>query len=202
MNALIAAYPDNKVLPQAGLIHRLDKDTTGLLIIAKNNPSYLKLNRMMAERLIKRSYSALVHGVIHTSGTIDAALARHPRHRTKFAINPNGRSAVTHYSVSERFKHHTLLTVNLETGRTHQIRVHLHSINHPIVGDQTYRKNTTLKKNTLSDEVLNAIHNFKRQALHASQLEFSHPISNQLIKLKSPLPEDFEALLNTIRTSL
>lgn len=200
LNALIDRYPDNKHLPQAGLIHRLDKDTTGLLIIAKNNPCYLALNQAMAKRLIKRSYTALAHGVIHQGGTIDSPLARHPKHRTKFAVNPHGRSAVTHYNVIERFTHHTLLNVQLETGRTHQIRVHLLSINHPIVGDPLYKKQLTPKKNTLSEQVLNAVYFFKRQALHATSLSFTQPMTLKEITLTIPLPKDFEALLNTLRS--
>lgn len=200
LNALIARYPENKNLPQAGLIHRLDKDTTGLLIIAKNNPSYLKLNQAMAKRKINRSYTALVVGVVHTSGTINEPLARHPKHRTKFAVSPTGRDALTHYSILERFKHHTLLKVTLETGRTHQIRVHLHYINHPVIGDQMYKKHITPKKNELSDNALNAIYQFKRQALHATTLSFTQPITSELIELSIPLPEDFLKLLNAIRS--
>lgn len=199
LNALIARYPDNKTLPQAGLIHRLDKDTTGLLIIAKNNTSYLQLNRAMAKREIQRTYTALVTGIVHAGGTIEASLARHPKHRTKYTTHPNGRSAVTHYSVLERFKHHTLLRVKLETGRTHQIRVHMLHINHPIVGDQLYTRHTTPKKNTLSDVALTALSQFKRQALHATSLSFIQPTTKKTIELKAPMPNDFQTLLKALR---
>lgn len=199
LNALIARYPSNNTLPQAGLIHRLDKDTTGLLLIAKNNLSYLQLNRAMAKREIQRTYTALVNGIVHAGGTIDEPLARHPKHRTKYTTHHNGRSAVTHYSVIERFINHTLLKVKLETGRTHQIRVHMLHINHPIVGDQLYTRQTTPKKNTISDIALNALSKFKRQALHATSLCFIQPTTKETIDLSIPLPEDFQRLLESLR---
>lgn len=200
LNAIIARFPDNKSLPQAGLIHRLDKDTTGLLIIAKNTESYFKLNQAMANREIKREYLALVKGVVHTSGTIDEPLARHHKNRQKYTILPTGKTAVTHYSVYERFKEHTLLRIKLETGRTHQIRVHMHHINHPVVGDMTYHRGQYTKKDRLTAEALNAIYHFKRQALHAAFLTLSHPVSGKEISVSCPLPMDFEDLLKTLRS--
>ena len=200
LNAIIAKLPSNSELPQAGLIHRLDKDTTGLLIIAKSPESYFKLNQQMANREIKREYIALVKGVLHKGGTIDAPLARHHTHRQKFTTHPNGKSAITHYEIIERFPHHTLLRVNLETGRTHQIRVHMQSIHHPIVGDKLYNQFTQMKKNTLDDSLLEKLHNFKRQALHAAYLTFMHPINKQTISVKAPLPQDFDTLLEALRS--
>lgn len=200
LNAIIAKHPSNHLLPQAGLIHRLDKDTTGLLIIAKTSESYFKLNQAMAKRLIKREYIALVKGVIHKGGSIDAPLARHPTSRQKFTTHPNGRTAITHYHIQERFLHHTLLRIQLETGRTHQIRVHMQSIGYPIIGDRVYNRQTQIKKNTLSDKALNTLYQFSRQALHAAYLTFNHPVSNEVIALSAPLPNDLENLLSVIRS--
>jgi|AntRauTorckE5430_2_1112549.scaffolds.fasta_scaffold00048_14 23S rRNA pseudouridine1911/1915/1917 synthase len=199
LNAIIERYPENRQLPQAGLIHRLDKNTTGLLLIAKNSHSYLKLNQAMAKREIHRHYIALVQGIVHKSATIDAPLARHPKYRTKYSVNPNGRHAITHYQVIERFKHHTLLKVTLETGRTHQIRVHMHHINYPVVGDPVYNRYRSPKKNELSDTALQVLSEFKRQALHATELGFIQPLTLKPILVTIPLPDDFETLLNAIR---
>ena len=200
LNAIIAHQPSNTELPQAGLIHRLDKDTTGLLIIAKNSESYFKLNQAMSEREIKREYFALVKGVVHTSGTIDEPLARHPKHRQKYTIHHSGKTAVTHYQVHERFKEHTLLKVKLETGRTHQIRVHMHHIQHPVVGDLTYHRGQYTKKDSLPEAALNALYQFKRQALHAAFLTFNHPMTQKEISLNCPLPDDFANLLDVLRS--
>lgn len=200
LNAIIAKLPNNTELPQAGLIHRLDKDTTGLLIIAKTPESYFKLNQQMANREIKREYIALVKGILHKGGTVDAPLARHHTHRQKFTTHPNGKSAITHYEIVERFSHHTLLRVRLETGRTHQIRVHMQSIHHPIVGDKLYNQFTQMKKNTLDDSLLEKLHNFKRQALHAAYLTFTHPINKHIVSVKAPLPQDFSELLEALRS--
>ncbi len=199
LNAILAKCPDNATLPQAGLIHRLDKDTTGLLIIAKNEASYFKLNQSMAKRAIKRSYLALVKGIVHQGGTINEPLARHTKNRQKYTVHPTGRSAITHYEVEERFTHHTLLRVTLETGRTHQIRVHLHYIHHPVVGDFTYHRGHHIKQSTLNTEALNALYSFRRQALHAAFLSFEHPEEDKIIELSCPLPEDFDKLLSLIR---
>lgn len=198
LNALIYHYPSNSSLPQAGMIHRLDKDTTGLLIVAKTLDAYNKLNQQMLNREIKRKYLALVKGVIHQSGTINEPLARHHKVRQKYTVHPSGKDAVTHYSVKQRFKHHTLLKVELETGRTHQIRVHLHHIGHSIVGDQTYNRGHSYKQGELSQAAASAIHHFKYQALHAFQLELQHPISGELLKLENPLPQDFSNLISLL----
>ncbi|MCP8352559.1 RluA family pseudouridine synthase [Candidatus Synchoanobacter obligatus] len=200
LNAILAYYPGNEALPQAGLIHRLDKDTTGLLLIAKNAESYYHLNQAMAERHIKREYLALVKGVVHRGGTINEPLARHPKNRQKFAINAHGKTAITHYKVHERFEAHTLLKVQLETGRTHQIRVHMCHIKHPVVGDLTYHRGQYLKHQSLSTETLNLLYNFKRQALHAGFLSFQHPSEDKIVQLECPIPEDFSALLGALRS--
>lgn len=200
LNAILFHHPDNKSLPQAGLIHRLDKDTTGLLLIAKNEKSYFHLNKAMAERHINRVYFALVKGVVIQGGTIDEPLARHPKFRQRFCIHPNGRQAVTHYDVLERYAQHTLLKVKLETGRTHQIRVHMLHINHPIVGDQTYNRSKLIKQNTLSSDSLKRLYDFPRQALHASSLSFVHPSSKEHVSFNVPLPNDYEALLEALRS--
>ncbi|MEC7030460.1 MAG: RluA family pseudouridine synthase [Pseudomonadota bacterium] len=201
LNAIIAKCPDNTHLPQAGLIHRLDKDTTGLLIIAKNEASYFKLNQAMAKRHIKRTYLALVKGKIHKGGTIDAAIARHSKFRQKYCVHPTGRNAVTHYQVEERFPHHTLLRISLETGRTHQIRVHMLHLNHPIVGDTLYHRGQHIKQSTLSEKAKATLYAFKRQALHAVELTFDHPEQEKQVNVKSTIPSDFDHLLKALRTS-
>ena len=201
LNAIIAICPNNIALPQAGLIHRLDKDTTGLLLIAKNEESYFKLNQAMAKREIQRTYLALVKGIVHKGGTVDAAVARHSKIRQKYMVHPTGRSAVTHYQVAERFPHHTLLNVTLETGRTHQIRVHMHHIQHPVVGDAIYHRGKYIKQSTLSNETMAALYAFKRQALHAISLSFAHPELKKNIEVTCELPKDFEEVLTQLRTS-
>ena len=198
LNAILFKYPLNRTLPQAGLIHRLDKDTTGLLLIAKDENTYYKLNHAMANREIKREYLALVKGVVIQGGTINEPLARHPKFRQRYCVNPNGKTAVTHYSVSERFQHHTLLRVKLETGRTHQIRVHMLYINHPIVGDNTYNRSRMIKQNTLSAETSKKLYSFNRQALHATALVFKHPVEEKTIELSTPLPSDFSEIIQCL----
>lgn len=197
VNALLNHDQRLESVPRAGLIHRLDKETSGLLVIAKNLKAYHALNTLMQEREIKRTYLALVHGRIIRSGTIDKPIGRHPIHRTKMAIIENGRASVTHYKVLKRFNHHTLLEVDLQTGRTHQIRVHLASLRHPIVGDKTYGGKRPPQKD-LSEPTKTALLHFNRQALHAQTLSFIHPTTQESLTFTAPLPEDMAALLETL----
>ena len=184
LNALLHHVPALKDLPRAGIVHRLDKDTSGLLVIAKNEPAQVSLVRQLQARTVKRTDLALARGKVARDGTVEAPIGRHPVQRTKMAVVPGGKPAVTHYRVRQRFAAHTLLECDLETGRTHQIRVHLASIGHPLEGDPAYAGRGK------------AI--FGRQALHAWKLAFVHPVSGETLRFESPLPADFRALLASL----
>lgn len=188
LNALLYHYPELAKLPRAGIIHRLDKDTSGIMVVTRNLIAHNKLTQDLQERKIKREYEAIVNGKMVAGGTIEAPIGRHPTKRTLMAVKGGGKSAVTHYRIIKRFSAHTHLRVFLETGRTHQIRVHLAHIGYPIVGDPTYNKITK-------------IHNlepFKRQALHAKRLELHHPSTNKLMTWEAPTPEDIKGLLKAL----
>ncbi|MDC3180989.1 RluA family pseudouridine synthase [Gammaproteobacteria bacterium] len=199
LNALL--YHDSKLrdLPQAGMVHRLDKDTTGLLIIAKDITTHTALSKMMHDRQIEKTYLALVHGRVHQPKTISEPIARHPTSRQKFSAHPSGRPSVTHFTIHKRFSHHTLLLIQLETGRTHQIRVHMEYIGHPLVGDQKYGLRKSAKKNAMPVAVSQQVSDFSRQALHAYQLQFIHPKTNEKLKVTCPLPQDLNTLLQALR---
>jgi len=190
-NALLHRFPQTAAVPRAGLVHRLDKDTSGALVVALTLSAHARLVAALARREIRREYDALVLGEITAGGTVDAAIGRDPRHRTRMAVVAGGRRAVTHYSVAERYARHTLLRVRLETGRTHQIRVHLASLRHPIVGDAAYGAG---RRSGL--DVADA---FPRQALHARHLGLAHPDSGELMAFEALLPDDFSTLLAALR---
>lgn len=193
MNALLHHDPGLADVPRAGIVHRLDKDTTGLLLVARTLLAHKRLVELLAEREVHREYLALVQGQIIAGGTVDAPIGRHRTDRTRMAVSEGGREAVTHYRVAQRFTHHTLLRVMLETGRTHQIRVHLASIGHAVVGDATYAR-LRLPPGA-SVECREAIAAFRRQALHAAHLELPHPVSDAPLAFDAPLPADMAALL-------
>lgn len=197
LNALLHYDEKLQIVPRAGIVHRLDKDTTGLMIVAKTPESHTLLIAAMQERQIKREYQALVRGFITAGGTINEAIGRHPHHRTRMAIVHKGKDAVTHYRVLNRFKDFSLLNCQLETGRTHQIRVHMAHIHHPIVGDPVYGGRLSLPK-SCSESLANTLRNFKRQALHAWQLGLTHPFSGEALQWQAPLPEDFQSLLDSV----
>jgi 23S rRNA pseudouridine1911/1915/1917 synthase len=187
LNALLHHAPVLEQLPRAGIVHRLDKDTSGLLVVAKNEPAQHSLVKQLAARTVKRTYLALVRGKVARAGTVEAPIGRDPRHRTRMAIvKSGGKPAITHYRIHKSLPGHTLLECRLETGRTHQIRVHLASIGHPIEGDPVYGGRV---KST-----------FKRQALHAWKLEFDHPRTGKVLAFEAPLPADFRELLEAVRT--
>lgn len=185
LNALLHRSPGSAELPRGGIVHRLDKDTSGLLVVARNEPAQLALVRQLQARSVKRTYLALARGRVTAAGTVSAPVGRHPVQRTKMAVVEGGKAAVTHYRVKQRFAAHTLLECDLETGRTHQIRVHLASIGHAIEGDPVYGG----RGPRLLD----------RQALHAWKLAFVHPRSGAPVSFESPLPQDFRALLARLR---
>lgn len=198
MNGLLHHAPSLEQLPRAGIIHRIDKDTSGLLLVAKTLPAHTALVRRLADREISRQYLAVCNGVLTGGGTIDAPIARHPVDRTRMAVRENGKTAVTHYTVIERFRAHTYIKVVLDTGRTHQIRVHFAYRRHALLGDPVYGGRLALPSGA-SDELIEALRDFKRQALHARLLEFPHPASGETLCLEAAPPSDFEALLQVLR---
>jgi len=198
MNALLHHAPTLEQLPRAGIIHRLDKNTSGLLLVAKTLTSHTALVRSLADREISRKYLAVCNGVLTGGGSIDAPIARHPVDRTRMAVRDNGKPAVTHYTVIERFRAHTYINVVLDTGRTHQIRVHFAHRRHALVGDPTYGGRLALPAGA-SDRLIEALRAFRRQALHARQLEFVHQVSGEMLCLEAPPPADFELLLQVLR---
>ncbi len=193
LNALLHHGAGFRELPRAGIVHRLDKDTSGLLVVAKTLEAQTDLVRQLQARTVKRHYLALVHGEPPPSGEVNAPIGRHPVQRTKMAVVPGGREALTRYRIVERFGRATLVECELATGRTHQIRVHMAHIGHPLVGDATYGKARS------ADPRLDA---FARQALHAWQLGLIHPVSGATCRWQTPLPADFEGLLETLRGSV
>lgn len=197
VNGLLHYCPPLDALPRAGIVHRLDKETSGVLVVAKTREAHHALVEQLQEREVHREYLALVYGEVTAGGKIDANIARDPRDRLKMALHENGKEAITHYRLAERFPNFTLLRVNLETGRTHQIRVHLASIKYPIVGDPLYGKGLRLPKNA-SPELIAALKNFKHQALHAARLSFIHPRTEKEVSFEAPLPADFVGLLNML----
>lgn len=199
LNALLHHAPELALLPRAGIIHRLDKDTSGLLVIARNLESYTKLVSDLEERKIKREYEAIVYGTMISGGTIDQPLGRHKTKRTAMAVVEDGKPAITHYRVLHHFPQYTHIKVMLETGRTHQIRVHLTHIHHPIVGDQIYGGRLRLPKE--EGELKQFLRAFKHQALHAKRLEFTHPGSRKIVEFTAPLPDDMLKLLQLLKAS-
>jgi 23S rRNA pseudouridine1911/1915/1917 synthase len=201
MNGLLAHAPQLESLPRAGIVHRLDKDTSGLLLVAKSLPAHTALVRALAERAVSRQYLAMCNGVLTGGGTIDAAIERHPVDRTRMAVRDSGRQAVTHYTVVERFRAHTYVKVVLETGRTHQIRVHFAYRRHPLVGDPVYGGRLALPAGA-SERLRDALRTFKRQALHAARLELDHPVTGEALGFEAPPPADFEQLLQVLREDI
>jgi 23S rRNA pseudouridine1911/1915/1917 synthase len=197
-NALLHRYPQLALLPRAGLVHRLDKDTSGLLLVARTLESQTALSAMLERRDIKRTYVAICQGVFTGGGSVEAPLGRHRSDRTKMAVVDGGREARTHYRVLERFRAHTLCEIELETGRTHQIRVHMAHIRAPLLGDPVYGGRPRLPP-AASDELRAALQGFKRQALHAHRLAFEHPTTGEDLTFVSPLPADIVGLAELLR---
>ncbi|HET9484020.1 MAG TPA: 23S rRNA pseudouridine(1911/1915/1917) synthase RluD [Xanthomonadales bacterium] len=197
-NALLHHDARLAEIPRAGIVHRLDKDTSGALVVARTLQAHAALVAQLSERDVHRQYEALVQGTMVAGGTVDAPIDRHPRDRLKMAVREGGRPAVTHYRVREKFPGHTLLQVRLETGRTHQIRVHMAHIRHPIVGDALYGPGLRLPRGA-SPALAEALRGFTRQALHAERLEFEHPVGGQRIEVDAPRPADLEHLLAALR---
>ena len=197
MNGLLAHAPALAELPRAGIVHRIDKLTTGLLVVAKTLTAHTALTRALASHAIERRYLAVVTGVLTGGGRIDAPIDRHPVDRKRMTVRDGGRPAVTHYTVRERYAAHTAVDVRLETGRTHQIRVHFAHRRHPLVGDPVYGGRPVLPKGA-SDAVIEALRGFRRQALHAGRLEFDHPVSGERVIFEAPVPADLEGLMEAL----
>lgn len=198
LNALLYHYPPIAEVPRAGIVHRLDKDTTGLMVVAKTIPAQTKLVRDLQKRKITREYEAVASGIMTKGGTVDQPMARHATKRTLMAVHPMGKPAITHYRIMENYRNCTRLRLRLETGRTHQIRVHMAHIAHPLLGDQTYGGRPRPPKNA-SEDFMEVLRNFKRQALHAVMLRLSHPITGEMMEWYAPLPDDFVELLNALK---
>lgn len=198
LNALLYHYPPIAEVPRAGIVHRLDKDTTGLMVVAKTIPAQTKLVRDLQKRKITREYEAVASGIMTKGGTVDQPMARHATKRTLMAVHPMGKPAVTHYRIMENYRNYTRLRLRLETGRTHQIRVHIAHIAHPLLGDQTYGGRPRPPKNA-SEDFMEVLRNFKRQALHAVMLRLAHPITGEMMEWYAPLPDDFVELLNALK---
>ncbi|MBK9495587.1 MAG: Ribosomal large subunit pseudouridine synthase D [Alphaproteobacteria bacterium ADurb.BinA280] len=201
VNALLHRDPSLAALPRAGIIHRLDKDTSGALVVARSLEGHSALVEQLAAREIHRQYEAVVYGLMVAGGTVTAALDRHPVDRLKRAVIADGKEAVTHYRVRARFRAHTHVQANLETGRTHQIRVHMAHIRHPLLGDPLYGGGLKLPR-AASPALIEALRGFKRQALHAEQIAFSHPTSGERLQIDAPRPTDLQTLLEVLASDL
>jgi 23S rRNA pseudouridine1911/1915/1917 synthase len=196
-NGLLALDPQLARVPRAGIVHRIDKDTSGLLVVARTLEAHAGLAEALHDHDVQREYLALCVGALTGGGTVDKPMDRHRTDRLRMAVRADGRDAVTHYRLEERFARHTLLRVSLETGRTHQIRVHMAHIGHPLVGDQLYGGRRQLTAGSPAQR--EALAAFRRQALHAAKLEFEHPVTGKSVSVEAPLPQDFATLLDVLR---
>jgi 23S rRNA pseudouridine1911/1915/1917 synthase len=197
-NALLGLDPELARLPRAGIIHRLDKDTSGLLVVARTAEAHTSLTRQLMARTVAREYLAVCVGVMTAGGTVDEPIGRHRSDRLRMTVREDGRPAVTHYRILERFRAHTYLRVKLETGRTHQIRLHLSHLRYPIAGDQVYGGRFAQPKGA-TEPLLATLRAFKRQALHAATLAFEQPRTGESLRLESAPPADFARLLEVLR---
>ena len=198
VNALLFRDPNLAAVPRAGVVHRLDKDTSGVMVVARTLQAQTALVEQLSARDVHRQYLAVVVGALVSGGTADAPIDRHPRDRLKMAVRDDDRDAVTHYRLRERFRAHTALECRLETGRTHQIRVHMAHLKSPIIGDPLYGGALKLPKGA-TDTLVAELRGFKRQALHAETLEFLHPVSGEPVRASAPVPEDLQRLMSALR---
>lgn len=200
VNALLAHAPELAQLPRAGIVHRLDMETTGIMVVARSLQAHHHLVAQLQERTVKREYCAVCIGTMTGGGTVDAPMGRHPRQRKKMAVlGAGGKSAVTHYRIEQRYGHHTRIAVTLETGRTHQIRVHMAYRHHPLIGDPVYGGRPRIPRGA-SPELIEALRRFPRQALHARTLGLIHPASEEQVQFECPLPEDLLGLIAVLES--
>ncbi len=199
VNALLHHAPELAQLPRAGLIHRLDKETSGVLVVARNLTAHTHLVAQLQNREFIKEYQAIVTGVLVAGGTVDAAIGRHPTHRTRMAAVENGKPAITHYRIIQRFRAHTYINIQLVTGRTHQIRVHMAYKRYPLLGDSVYGRRLQIPPAS-SDTFKEILRTFSRQALHAARLGFIHPSRGELMQWAAPLPNDMRLLLTALET--
>jgi 23S rRNA pseudouridine1911/1915/1917 synthase len=200
-NALLGKDPSLAVLPRAGIVHRLDKDTSGLLVVARTTRAQTALARQLLARSVAREYLAICTGVMTSGGTIDEPIGRHRSDRLRMAVRSDGRPARTHYRVLERFRGHSYLKVKLDTGRTHQIRVHLAHLQRPLLGDPVYGSRLARPRGS-GEALIASLRAFRRQALHAAALAFDHPASGERVSFTAPLPQDFAELLAVLRADV
>jgi len=198
VNALLNYAPEVENLPRAGIVHRLDKDTSGIMVVARSLVAHTSLVEQLQTRTMGREYEAVVVGTLTGGATVDAPIGRHPTDRKRMAVVPTGKPAVTHYRLVERFAAHTHIRCKLESGRTHQIRVHMAHVRHPLVGDPVYGGRLRLPKGT-SDELRDVLAAFHRQALHAQKLTLEHPETGEILSWEAPLPEDMVKLIEALR---
>ncbi len=200
LNALLHHDPVLAQLPRGGIVHRLDKDTSGLMVVAKTLPAHTALVEMLSRHDVERQYEAVVLGTLVAGGTVDAPIGRHMGDRLRQAVRDeeDGKHAVTHYRLRERFRAHSLLQCSLETGRTHQIRVHMAHIGHPLIGDPLYGGGLRLPKGA-TPELVAALRGFRRQALHAERLAFEHPVTHEPMSFSAERPDDQQALIDALR---
>ena len=199
LNALLYHAPQLSDVPRAGIVHRLDKDTSGLLVVAKTLEAQTSLVRQLQARTVKREYRAIVWGQLWRNGTINQPIGRHSHARTKMAISRTGKPAITHYEVLERFGVHTYLRCQLETGRTHQIRVHMQFLKAPMLGDPVYGIGNIIPHKMMTQTLRDAVTSFNRQALHAVKLGLIHPTTNEFMEWQIELADDMKALLEAMR---
>lgn len=201
MNAMLFHFPQTAVLARAGIVHRLDKDTSGLMVIALSQTAQHHLIKAISKHLVVREYEAIVEGELTAGGTVDAPIGRDLHNRTRMAVMPDGmgREAVTHYRVMERYRAHTRLKLRLETGRTHQIRVHMASLHHPLLGDTQYGGRRIKHIAGASAELDQALNAYRHQALHASHIEFEHPVTGETLSFDAPIPEEMKNLMDLLR---
>jgi 23S rRNA pseudouridine1911/1915/1917 synthase len=197
LNALLYRFPELQSIPRAGIVHRLDKQTSGLMVVARTLQAHKSLVDALQLRDVSREYIALVEGKLIAGGCVEEPIGRHPVERKRMAVRENGKPAVTHYRINKRYQSHTLLDVKLETGRTHQIRVHMAHIHHSIVGDPVYGNRRRVPKGMKEADLL-ALRGFRRQALHAKRLGLVHPGSGEAVSWEAPIPDDFTELLSMI----
>lgn len=201
LNALLHFEPALATLPRAGIVHRLDKDTSGIMVVARSPRAQMKLVQDLSSRSLKREYQAVINGLPIAGGTVNAPIGRHPTLRTRMAVTERGKPACTHYRVIKRFRAHSHLRVSLDTGRTHQIRVHMAHLGYPLLGDPLYGRRLRLPPSATPD-LAACLKGFNRQALHAARLELRHPGTDEIFEWTAPLPLDFKALLAALAADL